>query len=87
MDMRLLKEQYGGRLCFFGGINCETLIEGAPEEARAEVQYAVRHAAPGGGLVIATGNVLQPGVQLGNYLAARQALKEYGEYPICVNDP
>ena len=61
MDLRLLKERYGDRLCFFGGLNCETLIEGTPEEARAEVRYAIRHAAPGGGLVIATGNVLQPG--------------------------
>jgi len=82
MDIRLLKERYGDKLCFFGGINCETLIEGTPEEARAEVQYAIQHTAPGGGLVIATGNVLQPGVKLETYLAARQSLRDYGGYPI-----
>ena len=84
MDLKLLKEKYGDRLCFFGGINCETLVEGTPEQARAEVKYAIEHAAPGGGLVIATGNVLQPGTQLQNYLAARQAVRDYGAYPISV---
>ena len=42
--------------------------------------YAIEHAAPGGGLVIATGNVVQPGSQLENYLAARQATREFGAY-------
>jgi hypothetical protein len=67
-------------LCFFGGVNCETLVGGTPEEARAEVRYAIQHAAPGGGLVVTTGNVLQPGTVLENYLAARQAVREYGAY-------
>ncbi len=82
MDLSLLKERYGDALCFFGGVNCETLVEGTPEQARAEVRYAIQHAAPGGGLVIATGNVLQPGTNLDNYLAARQATRDYGAYPI-----
>ena len=84
MDLKLLKEKYGDKLCFFGGINCETLVEGTPEQAREEVRYAVKYAAPGGGLVLATGNVLQPGTQLANYLAAREALRECGNYPIDV---
>jgi len=82
MDLRRLKERYAGRLCFFGGVNCETLVAGTPEEASEEVRYAIEHAAPGGGLVVATGNVLQPGTKLENYLAARQATRDYGAYPI-----
>jgi uroporphyrinogen decarboxylase len=82
MDLRLLKERYGDRLCFFGGVNCETLVAGTPDRARAEVRYAIQHAAPGGGLVVTSGNVLQPGTQLANYLAARQATRDYGGYPI-----
>jgi uroporphyrinogen decarboxylase len=84
MDLCALKEQYGDRLAFFGGVNCETLVEGTPAEARAEVRYAIQHAAPGGGLVVTTGNVLQPGTQLDSYLAARQATRDYGAYPIRV---
>jgi hypothetical protein len=44
------------------------------------VECAIRHAARGGGLVIATGNVLQPGTALETYLAARQATREFGTY-------
>jgi uroporphyrinogen decarboxylase len=84
MDLRLLKERYGQQLCFFGGVNCETLLEGTPEQVRAEVRYAIEHAAPGGDLVLANGNVVQPGAKLENYLAGRQATKEFGAYPISV---
>lgn len=84
MDLRALKERYGGALCFFGGVNNETLIAGTPEEARAEVRYAIQHAAPGGGLVVTSGNVLQPGTWLANYLAARQAVRDYGAYPVYI---
>lgn len=82
MDLAQLKKRYGDRLCFFGGVNCETLVEGTPDQARAEVRHAIQHAAPGGGLVVTTGNVLQPGIQLSNYLAAREAVRHYGRYPI-----
>lgn len=86
MDLRVLKQRFGEKLCFFGGVNCETLVDGTPEQARAEVQYAIRHAAPGGGLVVTTGNVVQPGSRLENYLAARQATRDFGHYPIAIPD-
>ena len=82
MDLRILKERYGDMLCFFGGVNCETVVAGTPDEAREEVRYAIKHAAPGGGLVVTTGNVLQVGTQLENYMAARRATRDYGRYPI-----
>ena len=85
MDLRALKERYGDRLCFFGGVNCETLIEGTSQDARGEVRTAIRHAAVGGGLVVTSGNVLQPGTKLENYMAARQATREYGAYPIRID--
>jgi uroporphyrinogen-III decarboxylase len=82
MDLRRLKHRYGDAICFFGGVNCETLISGTEETVRNEVRYAIRHAGPGGGLVLTSGNVLQPGTRLENYLAARQAVREFGSYPI-----
>jgi uroporphyrinogen decarboxylase len=82
MDMRLLKERYGDHLCFFGGVNCETLIQGPPEKVTEEVRYAITHAGRGGGLVVTTSNALQPGAQLENYLTMQQAIRDYGRYPI-----
>ena len=84
MDMKLLKEQYGDKCCFFGGMNCETLVAGTAEAVDEEVRYAIEHAGVGGGLVVTSGNVLQPGTRLENYLAGRQAIKDYGAYPIKV---
>jgi len=53
MDLRTLKERYGTRLCFFGGLNCETLIE---VRRRWRGRGGLRHSSRGarGGLVIAT---------------------------------
>lgn len=82
MDMQLLKERYGGRLCLFGGINCETLIEGPGERAYREAEYAIRKAGPGGGLVLTCSNVPQPGTRLENYRMVTRALGEFGGYPI-----
>jgi uroporphyrinogen decarboxylase len=82
MDLRDLKQRYGDTLCFFGGVNNETLIAGTAGDAREEVRYAIQHAAPGGGLVVTSGNVIQPGTRLENYLAARQAVRDFGAYPI-----
>lgn len=84
MDMKRLKDRYSGELCLFGGVNCATLIDGTPEMARAEVRYAIEHAGPGGGLVIATSNVVQPGTRLENYLAMRQATRDFGGYPLAL---
>ncbi len=78
MDMGALKERYGERLCLFGGVNTDTLIEGSPEEVREEVRTAIAAAAAGGGLVVTCSNVLQPGTRLENYRAMRQAIREYG---------
>jgi uroporphyrinogen decarboxylase len=82
MDLKQLKEKYAGKLCFFGGVNCETLTLGTPSEVEAEVSYAIRHAAPGGGLVLTSGNTLQLGTKWENYAAMRAAHGKYGRYPI-----
>lgn len=82
MDLALLKERFGDKLCLFGGVDCETLIAGTPETVREEVRHAIRHAGPGGGLVVTNSNVIQPGTQLENYYGMRNAIREYGRYPI-----
>ena len=82
MDLKLLKEKYAGRLCFFGGVDCDNLVAGTLADVRDQVKYAVRHAAPGGGLVLTSGNTLQVGTRYENYMAMLSAAREYGNYPI-----
>jgi len=82
MDLRLLKEKYGSRLAFFGGVNVDTLVMGTPDEVEAEVRYAIRHAAPGGGFAMTSGNSLLPGTKYANYVAMVEATRRWGAYPI-----
>jgi len=82
MDLKRLKEQYAGRLCFFGGVDVDTLVLGTPQTVADEVKYAIRHAARGGGLVITSGNSLMVGTKWDNYQALLSTTREYGRYPI-----
>jgi hypothetical protein len=82
MDMRRLKEQYGGRLTLWGGVSVESIISGTPADVRDEARYALRHAAPGGGFIAGVSHSVGVGAQYDNYLALLETLREYGSYPI-----
>jgi hypothetical protein len=82
MDLARLKQKYGNRVCFWGGVDVDWLVDGTPEQVRQAVKYAIEHAGPGGGLVISSGNTLMVGVSFENYLAMRKAVDDYGYYPI-----
>jgi uroporphyrinogen decarboxylase len=82
MDIRLLKEKYRGKLCFFGGVNVETMIEGTEEDIRNEVRHALEYGAPGGGLVVTCGNILEPGAKPENYRVIIEEIERNGTYPI-----
>jgi len=84
MDLRLLKEKYAGKLALIGGVNCDTLTIGTTEEVEQEVRYAIRHAAPGGGYVMCSGNTLMHGTKFENYMGMLAATRKYGRYPIGV---
>jgi uroporphyrinogen decarboxylase len=82
MDFGRLKEKYAGRLALFGGVNCDTLVRGTPQDVVAEVKETFAVAAPGGGYVATSGNSLLVGTKWENYAAMREAVREYGTYPI-----
>lgn len=78
MDMAELKKRYGDSLCFFGGVNTETLIEGTPTQIREEVRTAIEAVGKDGGLVVTASNVVPVGTKLENYKAMRAAVREFG---------
>ena len=82
MDFKLLKEKYGKKICFFGGVDCDTLIAGSPEDVERQARYAIQQAAPGGGLVLTSGNGLENGTNVENYRAMMRVRQEFGHYPI-----
>jgi len=82
MDLAKLKKLYGEKICFFGGVNCETYITGSAGEVRNEIKNSLRNAAAGGGLVLSCSNVVPPGSRLDIYRAGLECLREFGKYPI-----
>jgi len=86
LDMARLKRDYGDRLALWGGINIETLHDGTPQDNRRDVLYALKHAASGGGLILGTSNSVSFGSKYENYMAAVEAWRRYGHYPVNVPD-
>ena len=85
MDIYDLKRRYGQKLAIFGNVDMGyTLSEGlgTPEAIKAEARKQIKELAPGGGYGLATGAGLTRYVALENFMALREALYEYGTYPI-----
>ena len=61
-----------GRLC----------MAGTPEQVEQEALYALKHAAPGGGLVFTSGNGLEVSTRKANYDKMLEVRRKYGRYPI-----
>jgi uroporphyrinogen decarboxylase len=78
-----LKRDFGERLVFHGGIDIQhTLPFGTPQEVMLEVQRYIRALAPGGGYIVAPAHNVQGDVPPQNLVALRDAVLEYGWYPI-----
>ncbi len=75
MTLPALQERYGGRLCFFGGVDVSTLVAGTEEQVVEEVRVAVESAPAEGGLVLTSGNTLMVGTRYENYMAMLRAAK------------
>ncbi len=82
MDMRKLKQRYGKKLVLIGGVDEDTLEAGTVGDVVAQVRYALEHAAPGGGFVLASGNTIGNDVKWDNFLAMQSTGRRLGTYPI-----
>lgn len=84
MDPRRLKEEFGGRIVFWGG-GCDTqhvLWRDPPEAVAAHVHDRLRTFAPGGGFIFCPVHNVQANVPPENIIAMYDAVREFGSYPI-----
>lgn len=72
MDMEKTAADFGNKLSFLVGMDVQhLLVEGTPEEVRAEIRQMKRiFQKPEGGLLLAMGNGIMPGTPLENIRAA-----------------
>jgi uroporphyrinogen decarboxylase len=83
MEPEELKRDFGDRLSFHGGIDLQyTLPFGTPDDVRAEVRRYIQALAPGGGYIVAAAHFVQSDVPPENLVAIRDAIHEFGSYPI-----
>jgi uroporphyrinogen decarboxylase len=87
MDHKILKKEFGNKLSFHAGIDIQHLLpHGTPEEVKAETKRTIRTLGPGGGYIVAPTHYLLPDIPPENVLALRDAVMEFGNYPLDEQD-
>jgi uroporphyrinogen decarboxylase len=72
-----LQADFGGRVCFHGGIDMQDLLpHGTPEQVHAEVERYCRVLGQGGGYILGPAHLFQPDVPPENILAMYAAPRE-----------
>ena len=86
MDSASLKEKYGDRLTFHGGIDLQRAMaeQGTIEDVRREIDTRLSALAPGGGYILAPGHNIQPDSTPEKILEMYDYAKKKGTYPINV---
>lgn len=80
MDPQWLKDTYGDKLSFFGGICVQDLLPNrTPEEIKAEVKRRYSILGKGGGFLMAPAHNIQSDTPLENIFALFEAVKEIGD--------
>lgn len=69
MEVGLLKERFGDRLCFWGGVPVETLIAGSAGDVRQAVRVAMERGAPGGGFILGPSHSVAMNTRYENFMA------------------
>lgn len=83
MDPFELKRDFGAQLTFHGGIDAQYILPfGSPEEVRQATRTYIQALAPGGGYIVAPVHNVQGDVSPENLVAMRDAVEEFGYYPI-----
>jgi uroporphyrinogen decarboxylase len=82
MNIGIVKQEYGDRLCLMGNIDLSyTLSFGTLEEVCKEVEDCIKAAGCGGGYILGSCNSLNRGVRLENVLTMIGTGRRLGRYP------
>lgn len=82
-DPKELKDKYGDRICFFGGIDQQALLpSGDLEMIRGEIKRRIEILGKERGYLLAPAHILQPDVRVDTIEEMISAAMEYGRYQI-----
>ena len=69
MEVGRLKQLYGDKLSFWGGVSVEKLIDGTVADVRQEVRRAMERGAPGGGFILGPSHSIAKNTKYDNFMA------------------
>lgn len=69
MEVGLLKQRFGDRLAFWGGVPVELLIGGTTDDVRQSVRTAMERGAPGGGFILGPSQSIAMNTRYDNFMA------------------
>lgn len=81
-DLPQIKQQFGDRITFLGGIDISHAMPGSQQDVIEEVKLRLRQLGEGGGYILAPANHLQADIPPDNVVTLFQAARDYGKYPL-----
>ena len=83
MDSFELKQEFGDKLAFHGGVDIQEVLPfGTKEEVEEEVKTRIQALAPGGGYILSTSHFIQADTPPENVVTMCEAAHKYGRYPL-----
>ena len=81
MEPKKLKEQFGDKISFWGGIDTRYILpNGTMKEIEEEVRHKIQELAPGGGYVLCAVHNIQADVRAENIVKMYNCANKYGVY-------
>jgi uroporphyrinogen decarboxylase len=82
-DTHALKEQFGNRICFHGGIDVQqVLLRSTPDEICQEVKRRISELGHNGGYIVAPCHNINVDIPLANVIALFSTARDLGCYPL-----
>jgi uroporphyrinogen decarboxylase len=81
-DSANLKNLYGKKICFHGGLDNQGLFHLDKETLIEDTKYRIKSFAPGGGYIFGSGHNIQANCPPENIIALFETAEKYGKYPI-----
>ena len=82
MDINMVKEKYGDRICIVGNIFMDDLVHKQPEDIDAQVRKRIETIGQEGGYIVSSSNSLTDNMKPENVLAMRDAISRYGDWKL-----
>lgn len=87
MDIGEVKRVYGELITVIGNVDCSQLLTfGSPKDVKQATMECIKKASIGGGHILSSSNVIHKGVPSKNFLTMIKTAREYGKYPIDINN-